>query len=297
MDIISWPFLTMVTLVFFVASILVDKYMLNHVRDPMVYWAIDSFISLAAALLVWSVVGISIQQDLIVIALAIGAMSVLSSWTYYHALRVEEASRAYTLMQMSMPMTVVFSAVFLGEIFGLLTYVGIALLLVGAILLSTRLDTKLRKLVRSAALPYALGTAVIFTVMVITRKWLLFQADWLQIFALGSFGSWLGFMALLYYRRSELRQVLRQPRWIAWSMVSSILTAAGVVALTLAYSIGPAALVSALSSAQPALLFIAALGISIWRPKILYEELRGSTIVVKAVAIALVVIGSLLITS
>lgn len=297
MDIISWPFLTLITLVFWVISILIDKYMLNRIKDPMIYWALASFANLAVALIVWTTVGMNIQSDLALIVVAAGVLTVFTAWTYYHAIEVDEVSRTYPLMSISIPATVFLSAVFLGEIFNFVTYIGIALLLAGAIILSTRFDKRLRKLVRSAAVPYVLGGAVIGAGITVARKWALLQVDWLQVLAFGSFGVWLGFMALLYYRRSELSAVIRQRRWLLWGGISTVLTLLGVVTLTLAYSLGPASLVSSLAAAEPVVLFAAALGISIWRPKILREELHGSTIVVKAVAIALVVIGGILITT
>ena len=65
---------------------------------------------------------------------------------------------------------------------------------------------------------------------------------------------------------------------------------------TYAMSIGPVTLVQSLISTEPLIVFILSIIISVFFPKILKEEIDRKTLLLKAVAIAAVVIGAVLVS-
>jgi hypothetical protein len=69
----------------------------------------------------------------------------------------------------------------------------------------------------------------------------------------------------------------------------------GALLITLALVTGPATLVNSLSNLQPFFVFLFAVGLSLFFPKILKEELKKSTLALKLIAMILMFVGVILI--
>jgi hypothetical protein len=94
---------------------------------------------------------------------------------------------------------------------------------------------------------------------------------------------------------SFIKIVKKVPLTAFYLSVVEILNMLGLYLIVIAYSIGTASLVCALSEIQPlVVLFLAAL-VSMFVPNIIKEELKGSNLLLKIVGIIMMIIGAIFI--
>lgn len=117
---------------------IVDKYILTKwVRQPIIPVIILGVVGLIASAIVYFIYGFSyLSYFNILLALVAGIFYILMSIFYFKAVKIEEVSRVSPLFYLSPLFILIFAAIFLGEIFTPLKYLGISLLTVGAILIT-----------------------------------------------------------------------------------------------------------------------------------------------------------------
>src|SRR3989338_5540414 len=135
----SWVVFAILSALLFAVVNVVDKYVLDKfVKNPLVPTSIFAFVNLLSGLFLY----FYLQLPIIPIQSAFlaflgGALTLLAILLYFHALKIEDISRIIPLFFISPLFVAILSAIFLGELFGPYIYLGVVLLVAGAILISS----------------------------------------------------------------------------------------------------------------------------------------------------------------
>lgn len=248
------------------------------------------------ALLMFPFMDLSLPLWAVVLSLVSGVFWFLAGFPYFKAISIEEASRVAPLWQLAVPMTLIMAVIFLDERLPALSYVAMALVFLGAFLVSVR-DVKKTLRITPAFWLMLLANALIAASSVLTKA-LYPSGSFLHIQFFLLVGNFFAAAAVFVASGSIRKNIIsavkaggRMRALFAPRMASETL---GYVFLNLALLTGSASLTSALDGLSGFFVFIAATFISIWRPSLFKEELDRKTLSTKAVAIALILVGLLL---
>jgi len=215
---------------------------------------------------------------------------------YFYALKKEEPSRVVPLFSLTTVIVVVLGALFLGEVFGLQTYIGILIIIIGSFVITARKN--ILNSFTSRALWLMVLSCLGFAIFMVINKHLLDTYSYWQVFGwqrvmVGVLGI---FLVCIFY--SELKQVYLQikKRHMALSASAELLNMFGVLLFTIASAFWFVALVEAVVSVQYVFIFFWALIISRFKPSLFTEEVNKRVMLQKIVSIVLIIIGICLIT-
>jgi len=276
---------------------IVDKYILTKwVRQPIILVIILAIIGLIASIIVYFIYGFSyLSYFNIILAFIAGIFYILMAIFYFRAVKIEEVSRVIPLFFLSPLFILIFAGIFLGEVFILSQYLGIILLMVGAILISSK---GLSRISLGKAFWWMMLSVIAISINALLTKYLLNFADYWTIFAWTRIGAAIGIIPITYIYLPELINTVKQygKKVVAVISANETLNLFGILSVTIAVSIGDVTLVNALSSVQPFFLLLFAVILSIFYPSILKKEIGKSVIFQKLLAIILMFIGAILIT-
>jgi transporter family protein len=275
----------------------IDKYILTKwVRKPIVPVMILGIIGLIASILVYLFHGFSTLSYLnITLAFVAGIFYILMSIFYFKAVKIEEISRVVPLFYLTSLFVLIFAAIFLGEIFTPIKYLGIFLLIIGAILISSR---NFIKISFGKAFWLMILSSLALSANAVITKYLLNFADFWTIFSYTRIGTIFALIPIFYFSFPDLVSTVKEhgKKIIGVISLNESLNVIGVLLITIATAIGYVTLVNALSSIQPFFVLLFAVVLSIFYPKILKEEISKSIVLLKLIAIILMFIGAVLIT-
>ena len=276
---------------------IVDKHILTKwVRQPIILVIILAIIGLIASIIVYFIYGFSyLSYFNIILAFIAGIFYILMAIFYFRAVKIEEVSRVIPLFFLSPLFILIFARIFLGEVFILSQYLGIILLMVGAILISSK---GLSRISLGKAFWWMMLSVIAISINALLTKYLLNFADYWTFFAWTRIGAAIGIIPITYIYLPELINTVKQygKKVVAVISANETLNLFGILSVTIAVSIGYVTLVNALSSVQPFFLLLFAVILSIFYPSILKEEIGKSVIFQKLLAIILMFIGAILIT-
>lgn len=278
-------------------SLIIDKYVLTKwIKQPFVPVIFSGTIGLIVGPTIYFVHGLSQLSYLnILLAFVVGIFYILSLIFYFHAAKLEEISRVSPLVYLSPLFIALFAALFLGEIFTPLKYLGIFLIIIGALLISVKDFSSIRL---NKAFWLMILCVLGISIGELLKKYLLDFADYWTIFFYIQCGAVAAITPITYIYLPELRANIKQhgKKIIAVMSASEIINFFGLLSLIIALSVGYVTLVNALASIESFFVLLFAVILSIFYPSILKEEIGKSIIALKLLAIVLMFIGALLIT-
>lgn len=291
-----WIIFLLISSVFFSLVFILDKYALSKlVKEPCILAILFGFLGLAASGAIYIVYGfLYLSYFNIFLALLAGFLFGLGSIFYFYALKIEEVSRVVPLLFFSTLFIVVFAAVFLGEIFTPIKYLGIFLLIIGSVLISSK---KFFKITVNRVLFLMILASLAFAIESILLKYLLNLADFWTVFAYIRLGVAIGLTPIIYVYLPKLIEIVKRKgkKSLFILSLSEIFSLAGGLSATFAVSIGCITLVDALSYVQPFFVLMFTIILSIFFPSILKEKVKKSIVLTKLLAIILIFIGAMLI--
>lgn len=278
----------------------VDKFIVaKRIPDAIVYSLFMSVFGLASAVVMPLIVDIHTTPLMAtLLALFSGTVYLAYIVLYFAAMGFGDAPVVVALAQI----TPIFSALWgffcLGERLGPLTYVGVAIVIAGAILISLERseDQGARaKLQLNTALPLMVAGCFVNSVSQLMLKYALQEtSDWDGFFwpRLGVFAGALAMLLVPSHRR-RLRSSLREIGPGTYSLIlgNEGLALFAVFLLTLAYDRGLLTLVSASSAVQP--LFIIAL---VWvvnrvKPGLVPDRTDRRVLAVRLLPLGMIILG------
>jgi len=292
-----WILFAVLAAFFWAINNIVDKFVLTKwVKQPFVPVIILGLIGFIAAMIVFFSHGITHLSGLgIFLAFAAGISYVLMNVFYFRALQLEEVSRVSPMFYVAPLIILLFATIFLGEVFTPLKYLGIFLLVAGAILISSKDILKFRF---SKAVWWMLLSAFALAINQILTKYLLGLTDFWTVFFYIRIGTLVAVVPIICIYLPELIRNIRQHGGRVLALISGneTLNIFGVLLFTIAISVGSVTLVNALSSVQQFFVLFIAVILSIFYPLILKEEIGKSTLALKLFAILSMFVGVILVT-
>ena len=235
----------------------------------------------------------------IVVLLASGALFQFALIPYYWSLEQEDASRIVPLFQVIPILTLVLSAIFLGEQLLPRQFLGFCIILIGGIAVSLERGARGVRRVRKAFW-WMMLSSLLYTLPIIMFKSVSTNDDFWHALSFESFGSALGAVLLAFvpaYRKHFL-QAIQNAKTSTWFSISinEMLDLGGRVALFFASTLAPLALVTVVGAVQPLFVLLIGLGLTLFFPKIIKEDIRSAVIALK-VSASLVVFAGILVMS
>ncbi len=225
-----------------------------------------------------------------------GILYVLSILIYFYAMQRDEASIVVPLFQTIPVFAFILGVVVLNETLTMTQVVGSAIVVLGGILLSMDLTTKMPKfksavffLMLLASFVMALSFLVFKMVAVATDYWT--TAFWGYV---GSAVLSLFFLAFVKSYRQQFLHVLKEnnARILSLNATNEIITVVANLVFQYATLLAPLALVWAVNGFQPMFVFIYGILITVLLPKIGTESLVRKHLVQKAATIGIIFLGT-----
>lgn len=292
----SWITLSLIALALWAIVNILDKYVIDHeLKDPIFVTAI--FCLTASILLIGSALLLGLKEaSFFVIGLAIASGLLYSGaiYLYYHIMRGEEVSRLVPLISIEPIFIALGAFLFFGEQLGWQHYLGILLVVLGAILISREGASSLREKLRLGRLHWlALLMVLFFSAKNLLVKYL-FQGNdfWSIMFWFGVGGL---ILPILFFAFHRPRLKGKFKRGIEHLIVSAIFSSLALIFFSQALKIGSVSLVIALVATKPMLVFLCATLFSFICPKIIFEKHSFKILLLKISATVMIVIGGILV--
>lgn len=222
-----------------------------------------------------------------------GALYLFANWIYFQAAQKEEISKVIPLVYLDPLFTALLAIIFLQEVLNPIKYLGIFVLVAGAVLIST---DKL-KISKSYGVMLAIISSVLYSVCNILNKVSYNSSDFWTAFAYIRIGGFFGslFFAGLYFKelKNEFKSIGPKSAFI---FLNEFLVLVGATFFALAISKGPVSQTNALTAVQPFFVFIFATLVTWLFPKIIKERISRMSLVTKLSAITLIFAGTVLLT-
>ncbi len=214
---------------------------------------------------------------------------------YLKAIKIEEVSRVVALFYISPLFTLILAAIFLHERLKPLNYVGIVLLVIGAILMSTR---SIRDIKIVKGFWYMILGTFFLAVMGILQKYVLSYSDVKTVFAYSRIGGFIFTMPIILLYTKDFINVIKTygSKVIAADLATESFNMSGGILIIAAYAVGSVTLVNAISSIQPFFVLLFTVIITFFLTKHLEEDIQKGIIFHKVIAIAIMFIGVLLVS-
>lgn len=269
----SWAFFSILAATFWSTGNIIDKIVLSKlVKNPMTPMIMLGIASTLVAVIVGlggGLAGFTLSQTLL--ALLAGITYAFMNVCYLKAVQLEEISKIIPLFSLSPLMIAIVAAITLHEIFTLPTYLGIALILVGAITLSVQ---RLQSFSFNRAFWLMVGAAASITATEVIQKYLLGFHPYWSVFGYSRLGSLLVIVPVAWVNKEEIRSMVRGRRFkaIGFMSVSETLNVSALLSIVFASSIGYVTLVNAITQVQPFIVLALSVIASFLIPHIFKEE-------------------------
>lgn len=228
----------------------------------------------------------------IFLAFLAGVADMAASFFYYAALKRGEASESLAIMGGFSPVaTAALSYALLQKQMSGAELIGFLIMSGGGFFMFFSERLPLKRL-----LPPVMLAAVLFGLTNVLQKMAYNRTNFVTAYVWFTIGTFVASMSLLI-PPSWRKQVFEnsgdatEPRSKFWYFVNRFVAGVGSFLVVYAVSLTHPALVSAISGVRYAVIFLGALLLTKFRPQWLKESFRGSQLVIKAVATALVIAG------
>lgn len=240
---------------------------------------------------------IHISLSTAIVSVLIGLLNFVSIVFYFFGLRDGEVSRLAPLFCFTPLAVAILSALFLSEIFSMPSYGGIALLLIGASLLSYEKSGERR--FNKRVIGFFALSVILFAVYDVLIKYTLRSADPFSVFFFASIGSF--FLVSPFFwateNRSEFFSKIKSWKVLSLCFFDGLLVIIAYIFHFFAISSGYVTLVSSLEETQAFFVVIIATILSYLNRDLIKEKFSSFGLVQKIVAVSLMFAGVLLVTT
>ncbi len=296
----DWLAFSVLSSMFWAVGTLIDKYTLTkHLQDPFSYQLL--FVATESPMLLLLLfTNVSFASPWFALGIIAGFSTYLGLMLYFKAMAVEEASRVTSLFYTGPIFVLIMASIFLKEALSLPMYVGVVLMVVGAISISYR-RKKGGDSMLSPALGWLLACSVVFAGYEVLTKYVLGFMELTSYLFWNLIGSMImGFTVFCFpkIRRRFRNDIEGIDRTVLLSrIVNTYLSFAALILYYIAMSTGLVSLVSAATSLEPLFVFAFAIILSLFVPRVLKEDIGKEAIAAKALAVVLTLVGTWLIAS
>lgn len=280
----------------------VDKFFLTrYVKSPFSYQILCALTNMSLVFLIPFFTQVSLAFPWFLLCIIASSVTWAAFVFYNKAVMSEEVSRVIPLMYLTPIFILPLAIIFLNEVLNLSKYLGVLLLVAGAILVSYR-KLKGRRGFLSPTLKLILIVDLVIAFYEVIIKYILGFIDYWSLFFWNNVGGLLGvflFFSFRKLRKDFLDDVYRLGKrgFLLRYLLGSSLYLIGAISFYFALSIGPVSLVSSMGSIQPFFVLIYATILTFLIPKIFTEKIDKSTISLKLFAIFIIFLGTWLVAT
>lgn len=293
----AWVLYSLLASISIAVVTVIDKSVLsNWMADARGSFFVFSVIEVLSGVIALLILGVPrLPPMLLAISLASGAALSFSTLCYFRAIQVEEVSRIVPLYSLSPLFVAVFAALFLGEVFPPAKYLGVLLIVCGALLLSLK---RLRGFRFGKGMAWMLLSILLVSMGAVASKYVLDTVDPWTLFAYGKLGTFFAGAPFFASGYRAFVSAFRKhgSRVVIFTGLSEGITSITTIFFLYAGSTGYITLVNALVGTQPFFLLLFTAILTRYWPKVIHEELDGRLLARKLVAIALLFAGAWIIT-
>ncbi len=286
-----WIVFTLVAMLLWSAVNILDKYIIGHeLRDPILVTTIFGFsISLLFIFLGLFTGAIIIPVKYMLLSMLGGLVYATAIIFYYSAMKKIEVSRIVPIIATE-PLIIAIVAFFLfGESLKLIQYIGIGLIVFGAILITHKKYGDKVNMHKFYAMAFL--CTLLFGLRNILIKYVTIGVDfWPMLFWLGV-GMFIAPLILLFFHHPHIREQAK--KGVLHLCLTALLSGLALIFFTKAISIGSVSLASALLATKPMLVFFIATFLSFFHPDIIVEKHTKKVLLKKMTAVALIVAGGI----
>ncbi|MBI2676007.1 MAG: EamA family transporter [Candidatus Aenigmarchaeota archaeon] len=290
----SWILFTIIGITFWSFANIVDKHIIDkRLKNAVLAAVLFEFVSLFPAFWIFLAYGLPKPGPLLLLAFSAGLLKIASTWLYFKGLKVEEPSRVVALYNLSPLVVPVFAFIFLGEVLGPEKYLGIMLLVSGAVLISMK---GVSGFSLSKAFMPIMASMLLWVMYYIVIKSAVDSIGFFQTFALSAIGSTAFSIPFIIFYKKEAGNAIHSKKLSLLLIFSKSLGFAGLAFIMLALSSGYVSLVSALESIQPLVVLLFSYLLGRMRPELLEEGVGRKEMGLKLASIFLMIAGTFLIS-
>ncbi len=288
----SWIVYSLMAALIFSIVNTIDKFILNRIaKHPIIPIMILGGVGLFSAAVVFFVKGYSVLPLwLLILNLFGGICYILGNLFYFQAAKLEEISRVVPLLKLVPLCLLIPGVLFLGEVLTFQKYIGIFLLVSGAMLISL----KGFKLQLNRSFWLMILSVVSFSIYLALTKYLLIDVDFWTVFSYNRIGGIFVLIPIYWLHFYKLKETIQENGWKGLAIISSseALNVLAVLFVTLAASVGYITLVESMLSLQSLFLLIITVFLSVFFPRIIQEEVDKQVILMKLLAVSSMVLGA-----
>lgn len=274
----------------------IDKVVVSkYIRNPIFIIFILNVVSLVTGVIILLINRQSMAGWAWLWIIFSGLLFTLGDLFYFYALRIEEPSRVVPLFALGTIFTVVISALFLGEVFNVLKYFGITIIILGSIIINSRRD--IFSVFKSKVLGLMIISGLGYSASAVINKYLLINYSFWTVFGYQRLlvGLVSFFIVLIYFKEIK-RMFLELRKYMFLMSFGEVLNTGAALIFIIATVHWYVSMVSTVASVQYLFLFIWALIISRFKPSLFSEEVNRKVIFQKIAAIILIIGGVFLIS-
>ncbi len=297
----NWIFLSILAAAIWALSNMIDKHVIiEHIKRPIVLAVLSGIIGAIFALFVGVAYGVTIYHiDILFLAALSGSIYLLAIYLYFRALSIESISIVIPMIQTVPIFTLFFAILILHETLGPSQYVGVILMVLGAMMLS--LEKEKEKIVFRKSIWLIVGACICFGLSMVFSKYLLGFMSYWDLYFWARIGSFLPVLTLLFIPaiRRRLRLLLKDTNKAGMKLVgiSESLNLLGLFIINAALVFGSASLVSSLTATQPLFILLYIGILFLFAKQTLVEETGKRSIAYKVISIVLIIIGTYYVVS
>jgi drug/metabolite transporter (DMT)-like permease len=308
----GWILIAIISYFLVALEIILDKFLLSsrRVSHPAVYAFYSGVLSLGA-LLIFSPFGFHLVSFSNAVLLFIaGLIFTYGILCLFFAISRSEASQAIPVVGAMIPLTTYFlSLVFLKEHLLGHQLLGVAVLIIGGLLISFDLPLEINKRKFFSGFYYSIGAGVLLAVAFTSFKHFYEQDNFLNVFIWTRIGLFIGALTLLAIPawrliifnsfaglKKDKKEKGENIKTSVLFVLNKVLGGSGSILTNWAISLGSVTIVNALVSTEYAFILLMGIAFSVWFPQIFREKRDVKSLIEKIVAIILITTGVVLIS-
>ncbi len=288
----SWLLFAVLYPLFHGISNIVDKFLIEKkVKNPYSYSIIVGMFILAVVAVLFSIVGLPKTTGTVwLLAALAGVLYGTAYLIFYHLLAFAEISRVVSIIYIFPAFVAILSFAFIGERLSALKYFAIAAAIVGAVFIG--IEKKKMKWKLTHAFWLIVIVALLTGSVDVIDKYVVTHIPYLQATALLQGALGLMLITPLFAKKAR-KQFKQAAKYAPAIILSESFIISGVVSFLIAASLAPISIVSALGTLQPAFVFFAMIGISLFAPKLLKEVVTPGVLTYKIIGILLIIAAAI----
>lgn len=296
----QWLAFSLIATALWASSNVIDKIALSqYIKKPIFCVSMAGFLGFVFAIIETLSLKVQIIATLpLFLSLIEGIIYIGALLFYFKALSIEEVTRITPILQTIPLITLFLSTIFLNEILRIVQYVGIVLIIIGALLVSLKKSNN-NIFTFNKAFWFILFSCLLFSISWVLSKYILNSISYSNLFFWSRIGGFLIVCCLLIvvpsYNKLTLNIKEISGKSFGLVAISEVINLIALFVMTIALSKGPASIVSAITSSQPLFVLTYAFLLSHSMPKTFKSEIEKTNLIVKVVASAFIITGFFLI--